>query len=274
MKKFVYVFFFFLFINRCEAIGVLRSVGGRSAAMGCTSVAERGLWAVHYNPAGMAYQQGWGFGLYYENRWLLRETAFKSGAVTKAFDGVGCLGLTVSQFGGNGYSESRFGLAYARDFGPYLQMGLLVDYLLLHWGSPYPNRGALDLCLGVQSQVTDKLRLGACLSNPFLAKLKTLNEDRIPTVLRFGLAYQITDDFVAQCELEKNSEETGLHLRSGFEYVVFRRVSLRAGAQVNPNLLSFGIGYEIWGIHFDLAAQMHQLLGASIQLGMETRLIR
>ena len=259
---------YLLLINRCYAIDLTRTVGGRAAAMGRTSVAERSIWSIQNNPAGLALMQGWHFGLYYENQWLLKETAFKSGAMARHWERIGTFGLSVSQFGGSDYNENKFGIAYARDFGPYLQMGLQIDYLLLHWGEAYPNRGALGLELGIQSQVTTKLRLGAYLFNPFRIRFKTLNDDPLPIVMRFGLAYQFSENFIGQCEVEKASDKTGIHLRSGFEYAVFKRFFIRAGAQYNPNLLSFGAGYMTKHLNVDVSAQMHQALGASIQIGI------
>ena len=272
MKRSIIILSIYLLINRCSAFDLTRMVGGRAAAMGRTAVCNKDLWALQNNPAGLAFLQGWHFGLYYENQWLLKETAFKSGGVAKSFDRVGCFGLLVTQFGGAHYSENQFGIVYARDFGPYLQMGLRFEYLLLHWGEGYPNRGTPSFELGIQSQVTDKLRLGATVYNPIRTKLLTINEDPLPIDMCFGLAYQFTNDFVGQCELEKNSEREGFQLRTGFEYQVFKRFCLRAGAQYNPNLLSFGIGYEIQHLHVDVAAQLHQALGASLQIGMEYRI--
>lgn len=262
----------YLLINRCCAFDLTRTAGGRAAAMGRTSVCEQGIWGLQNNPAGLAYLKGWNFGLYYENQWLLKETAFKTGGIAKSIEGSGCIGLSVSQFGGENYSENQFSIVYARDFGPYLQMGLQTEYLFLHWGDGYPNQGTLVVSLGVQSQVTKKLRLGACLFNPMLARLKTLNEDRLPTVMRFGLAYQFTNDFIGQCEAEYDNSRDGLQLKGGFEYQLFKRFSLRAGAQYHPNILSFGLGYEIGRVNVDVAAQMHQVLGASVQIGMRVEI--
>lgn len=272
MKRSIVILLLYLLINRCDAFDLTRTVGGRAAAMGQTSACEQSPWALWNNPAGLSSLKGWHFGIYYENQWLLKETAFKTGVVAKALDGIGCIGLGVSQFGGISYSENQLGIAYARDFGPYLQMGLQAEYLLLHWDDSYPNQGALSVSLGIQSQVTKKLRLGVCLFNPMTAKLKTLNEDRIPTTMRLGFAYQFTDDFMGQCEAEFDNSREGVQLRSGLEYLIFKCFSLRAGVQYHPNILSFGLSYEIHEFHVDVAAQMHQLLGASLQIGMEYRI--
>lgn len=273
MRKIVFILsIYLLLINRCYGIDLTRAVGGRSAAMGRTSVAEQNVWALQNNPAGIAFLQGWHFGLYYENQWLLKETAFKNGVITKDIKGFGVVGLSVNQFGGSDYHENKFGIAYARDFGPYLQMGLQIDYLLFHLGENYPNRGAPSFELGIQSQITEKLRLGAYLFNPIHVKLKTNNEDPLPIVIRLGLAYQFSENFIGQCEVEKAIDKTGINLRSGFEYMLFNSFFIRAGAQYNPNLLSFGVGYKIQNLNVDVAAQLHQTLGASIQIGINYEL--
>ena len=122
--------------------------------------------------------------------------------------------------------------------------------------------------LGVQSQVTERLRLGATLFNPLNIRLKTLNEDALPIVMAIGLSYRFTEDFIGQLEVEKDSQRAGVRIGGGLEYMLFERFSFRAGAQHNPNILSFGVGYWVRKIQVDVAAQLHQELGASIQMGI------
>ena len=258
-----------LLLNKVYAIDLNKPVGGRSVAMGRTSVCERGIWALQNNPAGLALTKEWGFGAYYENQWMLKATAFKYGGIAKGIPKVGCIGLSCCQFGGASYSENQFGLCYARDFGSYLQLGLRADYLLLHWGEGYSNQGAFSFTLGLQSQVTEKLQLGACLFNPIHSRLGTLNKDALPIVMRLGIAYQFTEDFVGQCELGYNSSRAGFSLHGGLEYLVFKQFYLRAGVQSNPNILSFGLSYQLGPIQVEVSAEMHQAMGASMGVGMK-----
>ena len=267
MKRIILILLIYLLINRCQATGLLKPLGGRAAAMGRTAACEQGLWSLANNPAGLAGLRGWHCGLYYENQWLLKETAYKSAGVTRAFDNIGCFGVTVSQFGWSGQSENLFGVAYARSFGPHLAMGLRADCWWLHLGEGYPDRLVPCFMLGAQSQITEKLMLGATLFNPLNTRLKTLNEDALPVVMRIGCAYRFSEDFVGQCEVAKDSQVHGVSIGSGFEYTLFNRFQLRAGAQYNPNVITFGVGYNIKGLQIDIAAQMHQMLGGSVQVG-------
>ena len=268
MKRFLLLILITLAVSTAFAHDFISPIGGRAAAMGGCSVASGGLWAMQNNPAGMTNLDKFSFGLYYENRWFLSETAYKCGAIALPTK-FGCLGLSFNQFGSSKYNENKFGLAYAKDFGPYFQMGLQLDYLSIHVGDDYGRQSAITFELGIQSQVTDKLRLGTYIFNPVSISLQqSLNQEKLPIVFRFGAAYQFTKDFVGQCEIEKNTEREGVSLRGGLEYEALKHFYLRAGVQTNPNILTFGLGYTISFVKIDAAAQLHQELGASIQIGM------
>jgi hypothetical protein len=268
MKKLFLLITLILSTSTLFAHDFINPIGGRAAAMGGCSVASRGLWAMQNNPAGMANLDKFNFGLYYENRWFLPETAYKSGAIALPTK-FGCLGVSFNQFGSSKYSENKFGLAYAKDFGPYFQMGLQLDYLLISQGETYGRQSAVTFELGIQSQVTNKLRLGTYIFNPVSFRLQqSLNQEKLPIVFRFGAAYQFTKDFVGQCEIEKNTEREGISLRGGLEYEALKNFYLRAGVQSNPGILTFGLGYALRFVKIDAAAQLHQELGASIQIGM------
>ena len=268
MKKLLLLIILILSTSGLFAYDLIHPLGGRAAAMGGSSVASQGLWAMQNNPAGMANLERISLGLYYENRWMLPETAYKCGAFALPTK-FGCLGLSFNQFGSWKYNENKFGLAYAKDFGRYLQIGLQLDYLMLKIGNDYGTFNAFTFELGLQSQVTEKLTLGTYIFNPVNFSFEqTLNHEKLPIVMRFGLAYKFTKDFIGQCEIEKNTEKEGVSLRGGLEYEAFKQFYIRAGVQTNPGILSFGLGYTIRFAQINVAAQLHNELGASVQIGM------
>ena len=268
MKKTLLLLLLTFSFSSLFAYDVIHPIGGRATSMGGCSAASRGLWAMQNNPAGMANLDKMSLGLYYENRWMLPETAYKCGAFALPTR-FGCLGLSCNQFGSEKYNENKFGLAYAKDFGRYLQIGLQLDYLSLKIGNEYGKFSAVTFELGIQSQVTDKLRLGTYVFNPVSFSFEqTLNHEKLPIVMRFGMEYQFTKDFVGQCEIENNTEREGISLRAGLEYEAVKNLYIRAGAQLNPGILTFGVGYGIRFAQINVAAQLHNELGASVQIGM------
>lgn len=268
MKRLLLLIILIHSISTTFAYDIIHPMGGRAAAMGGSSVASQGLWAMQNNPAGMANLDKISLGLYYENRWLMPETAYKCGAFALPTQ-FGTLGLSFNQYGSSKYNENKFGLAYAKDFGRYLQIGLQLDYLLLKVGNDYGSFRAVTFELGMQSQVTDKLTLGTYIFNPVSFSFEqTLNHEKLPIVFRFGMAYKFTKDFIGQCEIEKNTECEGVSLRGGLEYEAVKDFYIRAGVQTNPGILSFGLGYTISFAQINVAGQLHNVLGPSVQIGM------
>lgn len=267
MKRFFLLLFLLLIGKALLAYDIVSPIGARSGAMGRVTACTQGLWALQNNPAGLSQLDGISFGLYYENRWMQKATAFKSagGAVPTKY---GTLGLSFNQFGYENYNENKFGLAYAKAFGPYVQLGLQLDYLLMNTGFEYGSQSAVTFELGLQSRITDKFTLGVYVFNPAHFKLNTFNDDPIPVVMRLGLAYRFTKTFIGECEIEKNTDYEGVSFRGGLEYEAVKNFYIRAGAQSNPGIFTFGVGYRISVVQVDVSAQMHQMLGQSLQIGL------
>ncbi len=267
MKRNVPLLLLALIVSKSYAYDIINPIGGRSAAMGRVTTCSRGLWAIQNNPAGMCDMDGISFGLYYENRWMLDATAYKCAAFAMPFD-FGSIGVSFNQFGYEQYNENKIGLAYAKNFGPYLQIGLQLDYLLLKYGNDYGRQDAISFELGLQSHITDRLTVGTYVFNPANFKLNTFNDEAIPVVMRFGLSYKFTKTFTGECEIEKNTDHDGVSLRGGLEYEALDDFFIRGGVQANPGILSFGVGYQVKFAQINVAAQMHQELGTSLQVGM------
>jgi hypothetical protein len=265
--KILFVLFLLLHASHAFAFDFVNPVGGRSAAMGQTSVCSRGLWAMQNNAAGMSNLKQIGFGCYYENRWMLDATAFKS-AVFALPVNFGVIGTSFNQFGYDNYNENKIGLAYSRAFSPFLEIGIQLDYIFLNYGDIYEKQNAFTFEFGLQSQITNKLRLGTYIFNPTNVKTQSLNKERLPVVMRFGLAYEFAKGFLCECEVEKNTSKEGMSLRCGLEYEAVENLYLRVGVQTDENILSFGIGYSLKFVQINIGAQMHEVLGASLQGGM------
>ena len=76
MKRLILTIIATLFLlTRLSAYGIVNPIGGRAAAMGGSSVASQGLWALQNNPAGMANLEKLSIGLYYQNLWMVEQTA-------------------------------------------------------------------------------------------------------------------------------------------------------------------------------------------------------
>ncbi len=240
------------------------SVGARSAGLCRSSVAIEGFWGIMNNQAGMASLATPQIAFAYENKFLLKETG--NGSVAFAYPtGFGVLGVSFNYFGFSKFNEIRTGLAYGRAFGQYIRIGVQLDYLRTTVTEGYGTKDNVTFEVGVQSDVTSSITLGAYVFNPLRVKLADYADERIPAIFRFGLTWHFSDDFFATAEVEKNSFYTGMIFRGGLEYSFKKRFVFRTGVGSGQEIFSMGFGMKLKGFHLDIAATMHQVLGFSPQ---------
>lgn len=253
-----------LFYTFCHAWELGSPVGSRSSAMGNCSVALQDFWSIHNNPAGFAGLNNISIGVSYENRFMMKELSYLNAEFATPINNTSGLSLTFSRFGFTDFNENKIGIGYARSFGPHLKIGLQIDYLLFKFSNDYKNRQTATFELGIQSDITEKLCVGAYIFNPINVKLKTLNKEKIPIVFRIGLSYKITKDFLATTEIEYNSDKA-VDYRIGLEYNVLKGFFIRAGVYTNPATACFGAGYSMKFFTIDVSAKMNQITGVSLQ---------
>ena len=251
----------------CRAGDELLPTGARQAGMGRVSVAITDFWNCQNNQAGIALMDKISAGVYYESRFALNQLSTKSAAVVVP-TGIGVLGATFNYFGYNLYNETKVGLVYARSFGRYLRMGIQLDYLQTSLGENYGTKGSITFELGVQSDVTNQLTLGAWVFNPIQVRLADYADERIPAVFRFGLAWHFSDHFFATVEAEKNTTFRPIIIRGGLEYGLKDRFFFRTGFSSGQEIFSMGFGFQFKILRFDISTVMHQSLGFSPQASL------
>ena len=245
---------------------LLQPSGGRTNSLGKCSVALNDFWSLHNNPAGISSYNHLSIGISYENRFLLKELGNKNIGVLFPLN-IGVIGISFSQFGYEHYNENVIGIALARNFGPHLKIGLKLDYLLLKFSGDYDNFSTPTFELGLQYEINENLSLGAYLFNPIHVKIKTTNNSGIPIIMRLGFSYFIKDNFMITSEIEENFKEN-FSYRFGIEYECYKNFFIRSGFQLKPELFTFGIGYNYKFCVIDIAGQMNQDLGASLNCSL------
>ncbi len=242
------------------------SFGGRSAGMGTASVMLNDFWSASNNQAGLAGFKTPMAGLYYENRFLVKELSLKGlsfALPTKS----GTLGVNYSYFGYNLYNQSKVGLAYAMPFGKNFAVGVQLDWLSLHLGETYGTKNALTFEIGMLGNLSEHLKAGFHISNPTATKLSDYQNEKIPTVMNAGLAYDFSGKALLCVEAEKNVYEK-MNIKAGVEYHFIPKAYLRAGISTEPSLVTFGLGYEFKNFLIDIAGSVHQQLGFSPQFSL------
>jgi len=255
---------FLLLSANLYAAGDIFPLGARSAGMGRVSVAIKGFWGIQNNQAGMALLDQYSAGIYYESRFGVNQLSSKSVAVI-APQKFGVLGLSFNHFGYSAYNEIKVGLAFARSFSPYFRMGIQLDYLSTNIGDNYGKKDNVSFEIGVQSDITEHLTLGAYAFNPVAVKLADYNQEKLASVFRFGAAYLINSKILLSAEAEKSSNIDAILLRLGIEYNLKSKFFFRGGIASRYEIFTFGFGIKIKHFKFDLSATMHESLGFSPQ---------
>ncbi|MCX6252010.1 MAG: hypothetical protein NTX61_14820 [Bacteroidetes bacterium] len=260
-SNFFILFWILLISLKCSASGDFSTIGGRAAGMGFTSVAVSDPWSVFNNPAGLAMLHSPSCGVYFENRFLVTELSLKAGCVVFPVHS-GTFGISFREYGFSLYNEIQAGLAFARKFGRSFSVGVQLDYLRIHLGEDLGTRNLVTFDIGLQFAVNHQLTVGVHCYNPVPAKLASYQDERIPTVIRFGLSERFSENFIGAVEIEKDLRHD-LSFKTGMEYHFVKPVFIRVGLMTNPAIFTFGFGIE-WGkLMFDLGTNYHRVLGYS-----------
>ena len=249
--------------------------GGRAQALGNASAPLGGeVWAVANNAAGLGSLTRPAAGAYFENRYLIPSLnlaavalALPLGPVEPAAGGLparagrGVLGLEAQRFGGVLYNETRVGAAYGYRLG-VVSVGGRLDALQVSF-QDLGSRRAVVASLGGQAEILPRqLTLGVYLYNLTQTKLAAYQNERVPTVLRAGLAYRPGAQVLLLAEAEKDVERAA-SLKAGLEYTPTPVVALRLGYASLSQQSTAGVGLRAAGWQLDYAAGWHNALGLS-----------
>lgn len=240
--------------------------GARSQAMGNASIALDGTWALFQNQAGLVGLEGLSAGAFYQSRFAISELA-TAGAGFALPVGDQVFGLSFVQYGYSGYREQRIGLAYARKLGEDFDIGVQLDYIGVALGGVYGNTGAFTFQGGARYALNDELTLAVHVYNPIRARLADFNDERLPSVLRFGALYAISERVNVTAEVRKHIDHNPV-LAVGLEYEVLEEFYLRGGVSGAPSRFTFGAGYRFGNFSFDISSAYNEVLGYSPQLSL------
>jgi hypothetical protein len=267
-RKSLIVFFFF--ISQC-AIQVLASgepfpIGARSWGIGNATVAIADKQSVFNNPAGLGFLTENFIATSYHNRYTIAGlNTFSLGANFN--NKVGSIGLDAERFGDKLYHENKLGLALAKSTGK-VSLGIKISYMQAAIEG-YAARHTVVTQFGVIAKLSSALQLGFCAYNLTAARL--FASQRVPTILRLGLAYQPTRQLLLVGEAEKDIALPAL-FKAGLEYQIVKNFYLRTGITSKLSNAHFGIGFQAKQFIFDYAAVSHSVLGFSHHLTLAYQL--
>jgi hypothetical protein len=221
-------------------------------------------WSVLNNPAGFATaQHASGFVSYRTIFDFAPFNTVSAGAVI--LSGFGNFGLGVYRFGDDIFSSQMISASVSRKIG-IMALGIKASYLQLDIEG-FGSKGVFVADIGGVAELTPQLTFGAHIYNFSQATLSAETNERVPTLIRLGLAYHPTSEFTFVIEGEKDVN-LGPDLKLGIQYQLIERVFLRTGFSGLNNNHSFGGGIELNKFVIDYGVSVDRDLGSTHNFGI------
>ena len=262
-KILFFIFSLPFFVNASNGDG---SIGPRSAALGHASACLYDVWSARNNQGSLGFVRQSEVAAFYENRFLLKDLA-QSGFAAVLPIKKGTFGLSYSNLGNKFYRESQTTLSYGMLLNPNISVGIGFDYLNTKIADIYGKANAFTGSVGFTAKILPQIVIATHIYNPFRAKITNYNNEKVPTILKFGAQYVFSKKVFLVAEAEKTSSQK-VNIKGGIEYMPASIVYLRAGASSYPTQASFGVGVNYNGLKIDMSSMYHSVLGFSPQIGL------
>lgn len=212
------------------------------------------------NQAALAQEKRAGAGMFAERRFMLKETsAYTLGATLPTR--LGNFGVQFNHAGFKNFNENKIGLAYARQLGKSVDLGVQFNYYGYRVPA-YGNASALNFEIGAMLHLTDKLNAGIHVYNPVGGNLGSDKEEKPASSVKAGLGYDASDEFFIAAEISKE-EDKPVNMMAGLQYHFTKRFFARAGFNSAATSAYAGAGVGWKNFRLDISSGYHPQLGLS-----------
>ncbi len=247
-----------LLVCRVHAQTVRQPLTIKYAGLGAYSKNFSDVFSATANVASLAQLKSGSFGVYGERRFMLAELNGYS-AIIAVPTSSGTVGFQGDYFGSAAFNENQLGLMYARKLTAKIDAGVKFNYHTVRVAG-YGNATAINFEAGTIFHLTEKLSTGIHVYNPISSKLGKTGTEKLASIYRFGLGYEVSDKVFVSTELVKQ-EDQSLSVNAGLQYNVHEKVFIRAGVATVTNNSYAGIGMQLGFARVDINAAYHPQLG-------------
>lgn len=208
------------------------------------------------NTAALSRVRHFSAGVAGERKFMLPELSTYAAAICLSTPS-GNFGWMASRYGGQIFSATTIGLAYARSMGK-LDLGVQFNFVSGKIPS-YKTVSSFDFSLGCLYKLTEGLQMGIQVSNP-VWKNKNPNVQTKPFTCSFGLGWKMSD-MVSICTLLEKTEDQPTDLKTGISYRFDKKLETHLGLSVDGAGFYVGAGYVLAGMEINVTMVVHQRLG-------------
>ena len=276
---FAFLLFYFSTLLPSYAAFEEKAAGARPMGMAgaFTGIADD-VNAIYWNPAGLrVVEKLEAMGMTTRLFGLKELTYYLFGAMVPTKK-IGAFGLSHSQFGCSEYKEIETIFSSGQSLGTGVYFGFNVKILSIKikgasTSSEYGSASAFGLDVGALADIGSKFRLGVMAVNLNSPRLGTCSED-LAQMIRVGVSFRLLSGYTTSLDLllPMSSIMAEPEIRAGFEAIIGRNLTLRAGVENEPARFTGGLGFQ-WNIFgFDYAFLSHPFLNSQHQFSFTLHL--
>lgn len=236
-------------------------------ALGGSAYAYDGIHAIGTNPAAIASLKGWNLQSHYRNKFIAKEWNDYAIHFAHVLPKYGAFALHWNASGFALFHQNKWGFNYARNFGPYLRMGMNLNYHAIFQSQPYPTLHAFSSDFGIQVIFLKNFIWGFAVYNPIRMKLSNLWPEKIPMLIGTGFQYKHPKGLRLIAELEKNIDAKWM-VRFGMEYEFYKNFYASIGFHTSPLAPSLGFGFQKKGVHLYWASAYNHPAGMEMAFSL------
>jgi len=257
------VFIFFSLVLPLNAMSQTTfSNSARSLSLANASVTLQDVWAQLNNPAALVGMKNQAFGISYQNRFGLKELQSQGVVYALPLKKV-VLSAGSQLYGYQQYRTVKSGIGVSMALSEKVSAGVKLNHHFIRLNENYGTSSSLSADLGLLVKFNDRIHFGFSALNVGRSKVSSNLIERLPSALRIGLNYRISDQLIMLAEIEKNVISP-LQVKCAAEYKPTAKWYFRGGVSTAPLSFSFGVGGRFKDqFQLDLGTAYHQLLGWS-----------
>jgi hypothetical protein len=253
--------FLLVIINYDAGAQSLRKpVASSYIGLGAYSINQVDVFSVASNQAVLAQIKNPSMGVYGERRFLLTPVNMYTTLLilpTKE----GNFAFQADYFGYENYNESQLGIAYARNVGSKLDLGIKFNYYSFRIPG-YEGSSAVNFEIGAIAHLTDKLNAGVHFYNPVGGALSKTVDEKLSSIYKFGIGYEASGQFFMSAEVVKQ-EDLPVNINAGVQYSFEKQFFARFGIATETESPYAGAGVSWSNFRVDISASYHPQLGIS-----------
>ena len=261
MRK-IYIITIFIsnFYSVVLAQAIRHPISARYIGLGAYSINHVDVFSFTSNQASLAQLKSAAGGVYGEKRFLLSAANMYT-AVVALPTRQGNFGLQADYFGFTNYNESQIGVAYARNLGSKLDIGIKFNYYSFKIPA-YGDASTVNFEIGAIAHLSDKLHAGVHVYNPVGGKLSKQDDEKLSSSYSFGLGYEASDNFFVSTEIIKE-ESQPVNVNVGFQYNFIKQFFVILGIATETTNTYAGAGISWKNFRLDVSGSYHPQLGFS-----------